>query len=116
MRYARAEEKHTYEGNTRHQQGSNERPENTLLSSVVQTVPPEHVEVTRSVHVARVDLAGVRVDEIVLHERLVPRADEFHRYIIGDLQVTVHSEETLECAVDGVMEGDGVETVIRRVA
>jgi len=106
----------TYKGNARHQQGSNERSENAFLSSVVQTIPPEHIEVARSVHVAGVDLAGVRVDEIVLHEHLVPRADEVDRDIVGDLQVAVHSEETLECAVDGVMEGDGVETVIRRVS
>ena len=61
---------------------------------------------------ARVDLASELIDEIVLHEHLVPCADEVHRDVIGDLQVTVHSEETLERAVDGVMEGDGIETVI----
>ena len=75
---------HTYKGNAWHQQGSDERSENAL-SSVVRTIPPGHIKVARAVHVARVDLAGARVDEIVLHERSVPRADKIHRDVIGDL-------------------------------
>ena len=69
-----------------HQQGSDERSEgDSPISVVLQTVPPEHTEVARSIHVAGVDLVSVRVDEIVLHEHLVPRADEVDRDVVGDL-------------------------------
>lgn len=87
---------HTYKWNAWHQQGGNERAENTSLGPIVQTVPSEHIEIARSVHVAGIDLACERVDKIVLHEHFVPCADEIYCDVVGDLQVTVHSEKTLE--------------------
>ena len=104
-------QKNTYERNTWHQQGGNEGPENTPLSPIVQTVPPEHIEIARPVHVTGVDLSSERVDEIVINKHLIPRADEIHIDIVCDLQVTVHPEEALERAIDRIVEGDAVETV-----
>ena len=96
MRYVRVGAEHTYKRNPWHQQGSNECPENTFLSPIVQTVPSEYVEIARSVHVPGIDLSSECVDEIVLHKHLVPCANEIHRDVVGDLEVTIHSEETLE--------------------
>ena len=59
----------------------------------------------------RVDLASERVDEIVLDKKGIPGVDEVDRDIVPDLKVTVQPEEPLEGTVDGVMEGNGIETV-----
>ena len=59
----------------------------------------------------RVDLASERVDEIVLDKKGIPGVDKVDRDIVPDLKVTVQSEEPLEGTVDGVMEGNGIETV-----
>ena len=66
----------TYEGDSGHQQGGNKGSENTSLSPVVQTVPPENVEIARPVHVTGVDLPSKCVDEIVINKHFVPCADE----------------------------------------
>ena len=62
---------------------------------------------------SRVNLTGKRVDEIVLDEQRVPSVDEVDGDIVPDLEVTVQSEEPLEGAVHGVVEGDGIEAVER---
>ena len=43
-----------------------------------------------------IDLPSECVDEIVVDKHFVPRADEILRDIIGNLQISVHSKETLE--------------------
>ena len=58
-----------------------------------------------------VDLSSERVDEIVLDKKGIPGVDKVDRDVVPDLEVTVRSEEPLEGAVDGVMEGNGIETV-----
>jgi len=69
---------HTYKRNAWHQQGGDECPEDAFLSPVIQTVPSEHIEIARSVHVTGIDLASERVNEIVVHKHFVPRADEVY--------------------------------------
>ena len=86
------------------------------MSPIVQAVPSEYIEIARSIHVTGIDFPSKCVDEIVLHKHLVPCADEIDRNVVGDLQVTVHSEETLERTVDGVMERNRIETIIRWVS
>ena len=107
------DQKNTYGRNTWHQQGGNKGSENTPLSPIVQTVPPEHVEIARPVHVTGVDLSGERVDEIIINKHLIPCVDEIHINIICDLQVTVHPEEALERAIDRIVECGAVETIER---
>lgn len=58
-----------------------------------------------------VDLSSERINEIVLDEEGVPSIDKVDGEIISDLKVAVQSEEPLETTVDGVMEGDRVQTV-----
>lgn len=60
----------------------------------------------------RVDLPGTSIDEIVLDEERVPGIDKIDGGIVSDLKVTVQPKEPLEGAVDGVVESDGVETVV----
>lgn len=60
----------------------------------------------------RIDLPGKCIDEIVVHKHFVPRADEIRRDVVSDLQVSVHSKETLERSVNRVVERDAVETVV----
>ena len=62
---------------------------------------------------SRVDLSGGRVEEVVLDEERVPGVDEIDREIVANLKVTIQSEEPLEATVHGVMEGNGIETVMR---
>ena len=52
----------------------------------------------------RIDLSGVRVEEIVLNEKGVPGVDEVHGSVVSDLKVTVQPEEPLEGTIDGVVE------------
>ena len=60
----------------------------------------------------RVDLSRASIDEIVLDEECVPGIDKIDGCIVSDLKVTVQPKEPLEGAVDGVVESDGVETVV----
>jgi hypothetical protein len=46
--------------------------------------------------VPRVDLSGVRIDEIILNGEGVLGVDEVERDIISDLEVTIQSKEPLE--------------------
>ena len=78
MRYVGEGKTYTYQWNAWHQKGGNERSENTSLSPIAQAVPSEHIEIARSVHMAGIDFARERVDEIVLHKHFVPCADEVH--------------------------------------
>jgi hypothetical protein len=64
----------------------------------------------------RIDLSGECVHEVVINKHLVPHADEVHVDIVCNLQVTVYAEEVLERAIDKIMEGDGVKTVIGGVS
>jgi hypothetical protein len=96
---------------TGHRQTRDKRSNSTLLSSIDQTVPPEDIEVGHSVHVPRVDLSGACIDEIILNEECVPGVDEVERDTIPDLEVTVQSKEPLEDTVDGLVEGNGIESV-----
>jgi len=66
--------------------------------------------------VTGIDLPGERVDEVIVHKHLVPRTDKIYRDVVGDLEVSAHSEETLECTVDRIMERDAVETAVSRVS
>lgn len=63
---------------------------------------------------SRVDLSSVRVEEIVLDEERVPGIDKVNRGIVSDLKVTVQPKEPLEGTIDGVMEGDRVQTIVTR--
>ena len=60
---------------------------------------------------SRVNLSGERVNEIVLNEKDVPGVDEVDGGIVPDLEVTIQSEEPFEGTVDGVVEGNGIETI-----
>ena len=48
----------------------------------------------------------------ILNEERVPGVDEINRDIVSNLKVTVQTKEPLEGTVDGIVEGDGVETVV----
>lgn len=108
--------KDTYKGNPGHQQRGNECSENAPLGPIVETVPSENIEIAGPVHVTGIDLPSECIDEIVIHKHLVPCADEIYGDIIGDLEVSVHSKETLERAVDRVVERDGIKTIIWSVS
>ena len=62
---------------------------------------------------SRVDLSSERVDEVVLDEERIPGVDEIDGEIVADLKVAIQSKEPLEATVHGVMEGDGIKTVVR---
>ena len=61
----------------------------------------------------RVDLSGECIDKVVLSEKRVPGVDEVDGGIVPDLKITVQSKEPLEGTVYGVVESDGIETVVR---
>ena len=73
----------------------------------------KNVEVGHAIHMSRVNLSGGRVEDVVLDEERVPGVYEIDREIVADLKVTIQSEEPLEATVHGVMEGNGIETVMR---
>ena len=86
------------------------------MRAVLQTGPPEDIEVTRAEHVPRVDVAGLVVEEVIVDEHLVPSSDEIGVDIERDLEVTIHAQETRESAIRGVMEGGAIQRVQRPVA
>ena len=56
----------------------------------------------------------ISVQEVVANKHLIPRGDEVDVNIVCDLEVTVHSKETRERTVDGIVESDTIKTVERR--
>jgi len=97
---------------TGHYQACDERSDSALLRSVDQSIPPKNIEVGHAVHMSRVDLSSGRIDEVILDEERIPGVDEIDREIIPDLKVTIQSKEPLEATVHGVVESDGIETVV----
>lgn len=95
-----------------HDQCRDESGEGSFLSPVLQTRPAEHIEITGTEHVPRVHVATDGVQEVIVDEHLVPRGNEVDVDIVSVGQVAVHSKETGERAVGGVVEGDGVEAVV----
>lgn len=95
-----------------HDQCRDESSEGSFLSPVLQTRPAEHIEITGTEHVSRVYVATDGVQEVIVDEHLVPRGNEIDVDVVSVGQVAVHSEETGERAVGGVVEGDGVEAVV----
>jgi len=65
---------------------------------------------------SRVDLSSERIDEVVLNEERVPGVDEVDRDIVWDLKNTIQSKEPLESTVHRVVEGGGIETVVRSLS
>ena len=59
-----------------------------------------------------VDLSSKGVNEIVLNEECVPRVNKVDGEIESDLQVTVQPKEPLEGAINRVVEGNRVKTVV----
>ena len=109
-------EKVTYQGNTRHNESGNKRAQHTTSRSILQTRPPEHIEITCPVHMSRIQLAGDGVQHIIVDEHLIPRRDEVGGHIESDLQVTVHSQEPRKRTIDRIMERDTIECIQRRIA
>ena len=60
---------------------------------------------------SRVDLPSERIDKVVLDEEHVPGVDEINRGVVPDLKI--QTKEPLEGTIYGVVEGDGIETVVR---
>lgn len=56
------------------------------------------------------DIRG-RVQEIIIHKHLIPGGDEVDVDVESDLKVSVHSQETSERTVDGIMKGNSVEAI-----
>ena len=92
--------------NARHHEGCNESAKDATLRAVLQTRPPEDIEVTRAVHVPRVDFVAAWVEEVIVRKHLIPRGDEVDINIVGDLQVTIHAEETSESTVKRALRHD----------
>ena len=101
---------------TGHYQARDERSDSALLRSVDQSIPPENIEVGHAVQMSRVDLSSERIDEVVLNEERVPGVDEVDRDIVWDLKNTIQSKEPLESTVHRVVEGGGIETVVRSLS
>ncbi len=82
----------------RHDEVGDERSQRTSLSSIDKTRPTENVEIARPEHVLRIGYASLWLYEVVRHET----SGSTHRYfnIIGDLQITVHSEEARKRTID----------------
>lgn len=64
---------------------------------------------------SRIQLASRGIKEVVVDEHLIPGSDEVGIDVESDLQVTIHSEETCQRAIDGIMERDAVQGVQRRI-
>lgn len=60
---------------------------------------------------AGIQQAGHLVDKVVVDKHLVPRSDEIDIDVVGDIEITIHSQETRKGTINGVMESHAVETV-----
>jgi len=126
---------------SREEDGRDEGSEKRLVRSVLESSPPEDVEVSdsaegeeeeeggddqrrrskrggregrrtiNSLHVSNVERSRRRVEEVVVDDHLVVGGDEVDVDIVGNGQISVHAEESSESSVDRVVECDSVETV-----
>lgn len=108
--------KKTNERCTREHQTCNKHSDGAPLRSVDKTIPPKNIEVGQAVQMSRVDISSEGVDKVVLDEERVPGINEVDREIVPDLKITIQSKEPLEGTVNRVMEGDGIETVVRSIS
>lgn len=96
--------------NTGHKQDCDKLSQLLTLSSVCQTRPSEDILISGAVHVTRVKVVGLRVKELVGNDHLVPSGNKVDVDIVSHLQVTVHTKESTEGSIDGVVECCRVKT------
>lgn len=95
---------------TGHKQDCDKLSQLLTLSSVCQTRPSEDILIGGPIHVTRVKVVGLRVKEFVGNDHFVPRSNKVNIDIVGYLQVTVHTKESTERSIDGVVECCRVKT------
>jgi len=83
---------------------------------MLQTGPPENIEIAAAVHVLRIELASRRIEEVILNDHLIPGSDKVDVDVVGNLEVSIHSQETSNSTVSGIMEGDGIQSIDRGLA
>jgi hypothetical protein len=74
-----------YQRNARHDKRRYEGGQSTSLGSILQTRPAEHVEITSSKHVLRINLTSVWIYKVIVDKHLVPSGDKVGADVEGDL-------------------------------
>jgi len=83
---------------------------------MLQTGPPENIEIAAAIHVLRIEFASGRIEEVILDDHLIPCGNKVDVDVVGNLEVSIHSQETSNSTVSGIMEGDGIQSINRGLA